>query len=178
MKLAYPAVFTPFDDKKGYLVEFPDLPGGITEGNTVADALFMAEDAASGWIFTDLEDGKSAPKASDPGAIEAPDGGFVSMVAPDMDAYAEKYGKKTLTIPARMNTQSNGISCSKVLQEALVKHIILVICIIVIAMAVLPYILFPWPIALLITLIELLIFWVRDSKRKGAIYWDKVLKRK
>ena len=182
MKLAYPAVFTPFDDKKGYIVDFPDLPGCITEGNTVADAIFMAEDAASGWVLTDLEDGKSAPKASDPGSIEAPDGGFVSMVALDMDAYAEKYGKKaikkTLTIPARMNTQSNGISCSKVLQEALVKHIILVICIIVIAMAVLPYIIFPWPIALLITLIELLIFWVRDAKRKGTIYWDKVLKKK
>ena len=77
-----------------------------------------------------------------------------------------------------MNTQSNGISCSKVLKEALGKHIILVICIIVIAMEVLPYIIFPWPIALLITLIELLIFWVRDAKRKGTIYWDKVLKKK
>ena len=57
-------------------MEFPDLPGCITEGNTVADAIFMAEDAASGWVLTDLEDGKSAPKASDPGSIEAPDGGF------------------------------------------------------------------------------------------------------
>ena len=45
-------------------------------------------------------------------------------------------------------------------------------------MAVLPYIIFPWPKALLITLIELLIFWVRDAKRKGTIYWDKVLKKK
>lgn len=129
MKLAYPAVFTPFDDEEGYMVEFPDLPGCITEGETIADALFMAEDAASGWVLIDLEDGKSAPKASDPGAIEAPDGGFVSMVALDMDAYAEKYGKKavkkTLTIPAWLNTyvESNGISCSKVLQEALGKMI-------------------------------------------------------
>ena len=129
MKLAYPAVFTPFDDEEGYMVEFPDLPGCITEGDTIADALFMAEDAASGWVLIDLEDGKSTPKASDPGAIEAPDGGFVSMVALDMDAYAEKYGKKavkkTLIIPAWLNTyvESNGISCSKVLQEALGKMI-------------------------------------------------------
>ncbi len=129
MKLAYPAVFTPFDDEEGYMVEFPDLPGCITEGDAVADALFMAEDAASGWILTDLEDGKKAPKASDPGSIQAPTGGFVSMVALDMDAYAEKYGKKavkkTLTIPAWLNTyvESNGISCSKVLQDALGKMI-------------------------------------------------------
>ena len=59
------------------------------------------------------------------------------------------------------------------IRDRLGKHIILVICIIVIAMVVLPYILFPWPIAILITLIELLIFWVRDAKRKGTMYWPK-----
>ena len=59
------------------------------------------------------------------------------------------------------------------IRDWLGKHIILVICIIVIDMVVLPYILFPWPIAILITLIELLIFWVRDAKRKGTIYWPK-----
>ena len=41
--------------------------------------------------------------------------------------YAAKYGKnavkKTLTIPAWLNTfaEQNGISCSKVLQDALIK---------------------------------------------------------
>lgn len=55
------------------------------------------------------------------------DGQFVSLIALDMDAYAAKYGsnavKKTLTIPAWLNTfvEQNGISCSKVLQDALSK---------------------------------------------------------
>ncbi len=126
MKLAYPAIFIPFDDgDDGYTVEFPDLPGCVTEGYSMADALFMAEDAASGWVLTMLEDGEKLPKASDLRIHKAPEGGFVSMVALDMDAYAEKYGskavKKTLTIPAWMNTyvEANGISCSKVLQEAI-----------------------------------------------------------
>lgn len=72
---------------------------------------------------------KKALKASDLGSIQAPEGGFVSMVALDMDAYAEKYGKKavkkTLTIPAWLNAyvESNGISSSKVLQDALGKMI-------------------------------------------------------
>ena len=58
--------------------------------------------------------------ATDPGQ-------FVSLIALDMDAYAAKYGsnavKKTLTIPAWLNTfvEQNGISCSKVLQDALSK---------------------------------------------------------
>lgn len=126
MRLAYPAIFIPFEDGDvGYTVEFPDLPGCVTEGYSVADALFMAEDAASCWVLTVLEDGKELPKASDLRIYKAPESGFVSMVALDMDAYAEKYGsravKKTLTIPAWMNTyvEANGISCSKVLQDAI-----------------------------------------------------------
>ena len=125
MKLAYPAVFTPFEDgEDGYTVEFPDLPGCVTEGYGIADALFMAEDAASGWVLTELEDGKTPPKATAPGGVQAPTFGFVSMIRLDMDAYTEKYGqkavKKTLTIPAWMNTyvEEHKISCSKLLQDA------------------------------------------------------------
>lgn len=126
MKLAYPAIFTPFSDgQAGFVVEFPDLPGCVTEGFSMAEALFMAEDAASGWILGELEDGNDIPEASDIKGLESRTGGFVSMVALDMDAYAEKYGKKAvkknLTIPAWMNTfvEDNGISCSEVLQGAL-----------------------------------------------------------
>ena len=69
----------------------------------------------------------SAPKASEFGGINTEFGQFVNMVALDMDAYAEKYGskavKKTLTIPAWLNTyvEENNISCSAVLQETLSK---------------------------------------------------------
>lgn len=124
MKLAYPAIFTPFEDGEGYVVEFPDLPGCVTAGDGIADALFMAEDAASGWVLTELESGNKPPEASVPRDIQAPADGFVSMIRLDMDAYAEKYGKKavkkTLTIPAWMNAyvEEHKISCSKVLQDA------------------------------------------------------------
>ena len=128
MKLVYPAVFTPYDDgTDGYVVEFPDLPGCVTGGDDMAEALSMAEDAASGWVLIELEDGKRAPKATELQKVKTEDGQFVSLVALDMDAYAAKYGnkavKKTLTIPAWLNTfvEQNGISCSKVLQDALSK---------------------------------------------------------
>ena len=50
MKLIYPAVFYPFSDGSGgYTVEFPDLPGCVTEGNDLEEAFEMAIDAASGW---------------------------------------------------------------------------------------------------------------------------------
>ena len=87
----------------------------------------MAEDAASGWVLTELEDGKQAPKASEFSAVMIGPGQLVNMVALDMDAYAAKYGsravKKTLTIPAWLNTfaEDHNISCSAVLQDALSK---------------------------------------------------------
>ena len=128
MKLVYPAVFTPYEDGSGgYAVEFPDLPGCVTGGDDMAEAVFLAEDAASGWVLTELEDGGKVPEATRLEDIETEQGQLVSMIALDMDAYAAKYGdnavKKTLTIPAWMNTfvEQNGISCSKILQEALSK---------------------------------------------------------
>ncbi len=126
MKLVYPAIFTPYEDgSDGYLVEFPDLPGCVTGGDDLAEAIFMAEDAASGWVLTELEEGKKAPEATKVNDVVAQGNAMVNLVALDMDAYAAKYGsnavKKTLTIPAWLNTfvEENGISCSKVLQEAL-----------------------------------------------------------
>lgn len=128
MKLVYTAVFTPYSDgTDGYTVEFPDLPGCVTGGDDMAEALLMAEDAASGWVLTELEEGKPVPKATPMQEVTTEAGQFTSLVVLDMDTYAAKYGKnavkKTLTIPAWLNTyaEQNGISCSKVLQDALSK---------------------------------------------------------
>lgn len=57
MKLTYPACFYPcIGNNCGYTVEVPDLPGGVSEGKTLADAIFMATDAACGWVLDELED--------------------------------------------------------------------------------------------------------------------------
>lgn len=125
MKLIYPAIFTPFDDGNGYTVEVPDLPGCVTEGDSMIEAIDMAQDAASGWILGELEEGNSYPAASDHTAITAPEGSFVNLIVLDMDAYAEKYGskvvRKNITIPAWLNTygEKNNINFSKVLTDAL-----------------------------------------------------------
>ena len=127
MKLTYPACFYPCIEKKGaYTVEVPDLPGCVSEGENLADAILMGIDAASGWVLDELEEGRPVPKAS---ALEdiTPDepDGFVSLLVLDMDEYAEKYGKKAvrknLTIPAWLNTfgESSQINFSQVLQDGL-----------------------------------------------------------
>ena len=125
MKLTYPAIFYSWDNEPGYTVEVPDLPGCVSEGDTLADAIIMGTDAASGWVLTELEDGKPIPKASPIDAIKPEEGGFISMIVLDMDAYAEKYGnkavRKNLTIPAWLNTfaENRHINFSQVLQDSL-----------------------------------------------------------
>ena len=126
MKLIYPAVFYPFSDGSGgYGVEFPDLPGCVTEGKNLEDAFENATDAASGWVLDELEEGNTVPKSSDYDSVEKREGGQVSMVLLDMDAYAEQYGekavRKNVTIPAWLNSyaEKQKINFSQVLQEAL-----------------------------------------------------------
>ena len=128
MKLVYPAVFTPCIEKEGYTVEVPDLPGCVTEGKDLVDAIEMGVDAASGWVLGELEEGNNIPAPSlRKENIKDPES-FVSMLVLDMDAYAEKYGDKTvrknITIPAWLNTygEKNNINFSRVLQDALLKR--------------------------------------------------------
>ena len=125
MTLAYPAVFSPCLKNPGYTVVVPDLPGCVTEGDSLANAILMAEDAASGWVLDELENGKPAPKASSPDVLELEPGDFVNYVVLDIDAYAEKCGdetiRKTLTIPVWLNTfgEQQHLDFSQVLQDAL-----------------------------------------------------------
>lgn len=125
MKLVYPAIFTPCIEKEGYTVVVPDLPGCVSEGSTLAEAIEMGSDAASGWILGELEDGNTIPSASDFYSIKHDPDSFINLLVLDIDSYAEKYGdkavRKNITIPAWLNAygEKKHLNFSKVLQDAL-----------------------------------------------------------
>ena len=125
MTIIYPAVFTPCEEKEGYTVVVPDLPGCVTEGDSLANAIEMGTDAACGWILGELEDGKDIPVPTSYDQTVAPEGSFVSLLSLDMDAYSERYGsksvRKNITIPAWLNTygEMHHLNFSKILQDAL-----------------------------------------------------------
>lgn len=125
MKLLYPAIFTPFGDREGYTVEFPDLPGCVTEGDSLLEAIEMGTDAACGWILGEIEDGNTFPSASTANTIKADDDCLVNTLVLDISAYSERYSDKAIrrniTIPAWMDTfaQKNHLSLSKVLQDSI-----------------------------------------------------------
>ncbi|MCL1894158.1 MAG: type II toxin-antitoxin system HicB family antitoxin [Holophagaceae bacterium] len=125
MKLTYPACFYKDDNSDAYAVVVPDLPGCVSGGDTLEEAILMGIDAASGWVLDELEDGKTPPKASAMESIKPDQGGFVSLLLLDMTSYAEKFGKKTVTknftIPAFLDTfaESQHINYSHLVQESL-----------------------------------------------------------
>ena len=125
MKLIYPAIFTPFGDSNGFTVEVPDLPGCVTEGDSLVEAIEMGTDAASGWILDEIEEGNSFPAARAPYELAVPEGSFVSLLVLDMVAYAERYGnravRRNITIPAWLDTfvQKNNLSLSKIAQDSI-----------------------------------------------------------
>ncbi|PLZ81028.1 type II toxin-antitoxin system HicB family antitoxin [Fischerella thermalis] len=56
----FPAIF--HLDKDGVFVEFPDLPGCITCGDTIGEALKMAEDALGLNLYGLEQDGEPIPE--------------------------------------------------------------------------------------------------------------------
>ena len=123
-----PAIF--HMDNNSVWVEFPDLEGCQTYGDTVNDTIIFAQEALSAYLMTLMDDGSDIPGASDIKKVIAEGGNdtdFVSLVSCDIDQYnSTKTVKKTLTIPSWPNDRavSLNINFSHVLQEALFERII------------------------------------------------------
>lgn len=125
MKLTYPAIFHHEDGS--YWVEFPDLPGCNSFGDTAEETLKAAQEALEGYSLTLLENGEKLPAPSDISELKTDSASFTSFVQTDLSAYLSnsKAIKKTLTIPEWLNKQAiaNGINFSKVLQDALIRQL-------------------------------------------------------
>ena len=50
------------EDGGGYLIEFPDLPGCISDGETPEEAILMGKDAMEAWLSTAKASGMNIPK--------------------------------------------------------------------------------------------------------------------
>lgn len=113
----YPAVFHP--EETGYSVTIPDIEGCFTQGDTMDEAVSMAQDA----IGLMLEDQQICPKPSLPSALSVDPGDFVVMIPFDIVEYQKQFKpvKKTLSIPGWLNDAAEAahINFSGVLQEGL-----------------------------------------------------------
>lgn len=63
MNTLFPAIFTP--EESGYSVQFVDIPGAITEGETIEECMFNAREALSGIIESDMDHGHEIPRPTE-----------------------------------------------------------------------------------------------------------------
>lgn len=87
MKYTYSAVFTPTEDGTEYYARIPDLPGCITTGDNIEDAIEMITDAASGWLVVAEDEGKEIPAATPQSELTIPEGTICSIIRIDTLAY-------------------------------------------------------------------------------------------
>lgn len=118
--LTYPAIFN-FEDNK-YWVEFIDLKGCFSSGKTLPEALENSKEAM-GLYLEDLIDFPTC--TTDIKNIKLKDNQIISFVSIDLEEHRKKYEnksvKKTLSIPAWLNTiaEKENVNFSKLLQKAL-----------------------------------------------------------
>ena len=108
-----------------YVVTFPDLPGCVTQGRSIEEALMMARDALELHLYGMEEDGDPIPEPTRPDRITVEAPSFCTLVEawmpPIRDEMANRSVKKTLTIPKWLNdlAEENDVNYSRILQEAL-----------------------------------------------------------
>lgn len=123
----YPAIFDYADD--GITVEFPDLPGCVTCGDTDEEAFKMAREALALHLYGMEEDNEEIPTPSKVSEIKTEDNQSIALIDVWMPIYRHEIEnrsvKKTLTIPKWLDDLGNehGVNYSQLLQEALKRHL-------------------------------------------------------
>ncbi|WP_035200522.1 type II toxin-antitoxin system HicB family antitoxin [Heyndrickxia coagulans] len=119
----YPAIFDYADD--GISVEFPDLPGCLTCGNTEEEAFKMAREALALHLYGMETDNEAIPSPSKLTEIKTKDNQTLVLIEVWMPVYRHEIEnravKKTLTIPKWLDDLGNEhkVNYSHILQEAL-----------------------------------------------------------
>ena len=125
MKYTYTAILTPTEDGVEYYARVPDLPGCVTTGDTIEDAIEQITDAASGWLVVAEDHGDPIPAATPQHKLHHEPNCELSLIQIDTIAYRAmtdtRAVRKNVSLPAWMAylADKRGINCSQVLQDSL-----------------------------------------------------------
>ena len=122
MEYVYPAIFHKNNDGS-YTIIYPDLPGCISEGKNLGNALFMAQSALKQWIGYLVDKEQEIPSPSILEDIKTSTGELVNLICAEVkDSRAVK---RTVSIPKWMDDKASqsGLSLSRVLQDALAEKL-------------------------------------------------------
>ena len=133
-KYIYPVIFTQTNDENDtYLIDIPDLDG-ITQGQGLSDAFYMARDYIGNALFDCKE--SDIPTPSDPTDIDIKSGKFfddgtsiISLVDIDLKMFRQmlksKSVRRNVSLPEYLDKAAEraNLNVSKVLQEALIEKL-------------------------------------------------------
>lgn len=141
MLVSYPAIFYYCPEEDGYYINFPDIEGAGTQGDSIEDALYMASEYLGIMASSILENGGKLPKKSNINEISVVedfpfkdedefvgyydlDKSFISLVYVELDDYfgSQELIKKTLSIPKWTNDfgKKMNLNFSKLLTDAII----------------------------------------------------------
>ena len=133
--VVYPAIFHK-SVEGGYVVVFPDFDYGATEGNSLEEAMEMAEDYIGTWLYDDFVNNRklTVPSKLNDISIEISEDekefyvegeSFETLVALDMLKYVSECKntvvRKNVSIPSLLNemAKNQNLNFSQILQSAL-----------------------------------------------------------
>ncbi len=125
MQYIYTALFTPIEDGSGYYAKVPDLPGCITTGKNLADAIMQITDAMSAWLVVAEDEGEPIAPPTPQEHLHIEPGAICSLITADTIEYRAQTDtravRKNVSLPSWMVclADKRGINCSQVLQDAL-----------------------------------------------------------
>lgn len=125
MRYTYTAVITPNDNCSKYFCRVPDLPGCISTGKNLDEAIDMIKDAASIWLVGAEDDRDPIPAATSQSDIVHEKNALLTVLQIDTLKYRASIDtravRKSVSLPAWLASLADdrGINCSQVLQEGL-----------------------------------------------------------
>ncbi len=121
MTKVYPAII--HNEDGGFWLEFPDLPGCFTDGDTLENLMDNAEEALGVFLAVKMDYREAIPTPSDINKISTGISDIKTYISTDVNKYHRdtKAVKKMISIPAWLakEAEDRNYSLSKILQEAL-----------------------------------------------------------
>lgn len=121
----YTAIFTPMETGSGYYAKVPDLPGCITTGKDIPDAMNQITDAMNVWLVVAEDENIEIAPPTPQEQLRLSADAICSLITADTIEYRARTDnhsvRKNVSLPCWMVNLADkrGINCSQVLQDAL-----------------------------------------------------------
>ena len=113
-------------ENEKFWVEFPDVAGCFSDGDSLEEAIGNAQDALGLYLCTLIEQGEALPEANHHALSDCPPDAQQSYIVTSPERYrSQKAVKKTLTLPGWLNAEAEkrGFNFSALLQQAVLQKL-------------------------------------------------------